>query len=167
MFNPIDTIKKYRSRLGKPIRPIVEVQKSGSIINIVTTTVETENMVQDTYQNAAWEVHPSATTSAIYVDGVYKGNGYFAGEEGHILDIRKDVELFNEVFDDKGNVVIENGKPKVVQVLSLAYKGLNSKLLDASLIERGSALKMSWTQTLIYCLLVGLMAFMAGMSYAN
>ena len=67
------------------------------------------------------------------------------------LSIRKDVEL----LDKDGNVI------------TASYKGIIGKLLDASLYERGSALKPSMMQTLIYCALVGLVAFMAGMSYGH
>ena len=59
-----------------------------------------------------------------------------------------------------------DGKP-LLQKITFAAKGILGKLLDASLYERGSALKPSMMQTLIYCLLVGLVAFMLGMSYGR
>ena len=151
MYNPLDTVRRFLLRIGKPIRPIIELQKGGSIVNIITTTVQTENLISDTYHAEGWEVQPDSKASAIYVDGLFKGMGFFAGEEGVILSIRKDVEL----LDKDGNVI------------TASYKGIIGKLLDASLYERGSALKPSMMQTLIYCALVGLVAFMAGMSYGH
>jgi hypothetical protein len=148
MKNPMDTLRRYKSRLGKPIRPIIELQKGGKVVNILTTPIQTENMINDTYHTDAWEVHSYDEASSIYVDGVFKGMGFFAGEEGTILKCKKDVR------DETG------------QTMVFAYKGIFGELLDASLIERGSALKPSMTQTLIYCLLVGGVMFMAGMSYA-
>ena len=203
MYNPFDTLRRFQSRLGKPIRPIVEFQKNGSVISIITNTIQTENMIQDPYRNEAWELHPEDRASAIYVDGVFKGMGFVAGEEGQILkpdlscidekeqieesdllweevgsilQVKKDIELYNEVLDAEGNPILVDvldpkGNPtgrkvtKRVQVLTASYKGLMSKLLDASIMERGSALKPSMMQTLIYCALVGFAAFMAGMSY--
>ena len=151
MYNPLDTVRRFLLRIGKPIRPIIEIQKGGSIVNVITTTIQTENLISDTYHAEGWEVQPDSKASAIYVDGLFRGMGFFAGEEGVILSIRKDVEL----LDKDGNVI------------TASYKGIIGKLLDASLYERGSALKPSMMQTLIYCALVGLVAFMAGMSYGH
>jgi hypothetical protein len=151
MFNLFDTIRKYRSRLGKPIRPIVELQKNARIVNILTTPVQDGNIINDTYRSEGWEVSPDSVASAIYIDGVFKGMGFFAGEEGVILTVRKEVII----LDEKANVI------------TASYKGIIGRLLDANLIERGSALKPSLTQTLIYCLLVGGFCFMAGMSYGR
>jgi len=194
MYNPLETIRKFQSRLGKPIRPIIELQKNGSVVNIVTNTIQCENMISDTYRVEAWELHPETKASAIYIDGVFKGMGFFAGEEGHILstkieDIRedeqegidqedllgmevgttmkvqKDVELYNIVKDKEGNPVLnDKGEWTAVRILTAAYKGINGKLLDASILERGSALKPSFMQTAIYCVLVGLTCFMMGMT---
>ena len=149
MYNPLDTIRRFASRIGKPIRPIIELQKDASIVNIITSSVQTENMINDVYHTEAWEVTPDSRASAIYIDGVFKGMGFFVGEEGVVLSIKKDVVIEDE---DKHNI-------------TAAYKGLLGRLLDASLLERGSALKPSMMQTLIYCALVGLFMFMAGMSY--
>lgn len=150
MFNPLNILRKFKSRLGKPIRPLIELQKNASIVNVITTAVQDGNLINDTYKSEAWEVQPGTTSSAIYIDGVFKGMGFFAGEEGQILNIKKDVVL----LDEKGDNV------------TASYKGIFGKLLDAALYERGSALKPSMTQTLVYCVLVGLMMFMAGMMYA-
>lgn len=148
MLNPLLTLKKIKSRMGKPIRPIVELQKDCSVVNVITTTVQTEGMINDTYQSNAWEVPANAKTTAVYVDGIFKGVGYFAGEEGVILDAMKDVR------DEHGSTV------------RFSFKGEFGKLLDAALIERGSALKPSMMQTLVYCALFGGFCFMAGMSYS-
>ena len=137
------------SRVGKPIRPLIELQKNGSIVNVITTAVQDGNLITDKYKSEAWELHPESTASAIYIDGLFRGMGFFAGEEGQILNIKKDVVL----LDDKGNNV------------TASYKGIFGKLLDAALYERGSALKPSMMQTLVYCGLVGLMGFMAGVMY--
>lgn len=162
IYNPLNTLRKLQSRIGKPIRPIIELQKEGMIINILTKTVQTENMISDPLKSEAWLLPPETPASAIYVDGIFKGMGFFAGEEGVVLKIKKDISLQEEVDskDAFGNPI------KLVQdTIRASYKGLFGKLLDASLIERGSALKPSMMQTLIYCLLVGLVAFMMGMSY--
>lgn len=139
------------SRIGKPIRPLIELQKNGSIVNVITTAVQDGNLISDAYKAEAWEVHPESIASAIYIDGIFKGMGFFAGEEGQILTIKKDVVL----LDDKGHNI------------TASYKGIFGKLLDAALYERGSALKPSMMQTIIYCILTGLMMFMAGMSYGG
>ena len=149
MYNPLNTIRRFMSRIGKPIRPLIELQKNGSIVNVITTAVQDGNLISDTYKAEAWEVHPESTASAIYIDGVFRGMGFFAGEEGQILNIKKDVVL----LDDKGNNV------------TATYKGIFGKILDAALYERGSALKPSMMQTMIYCLLTGIAMFMAGMMY--
>lgn len=168
MFNPIDTIRRWRSRLGKPIRPIIELQKDGSIVNIITNTIQTENMIMDTYHTEAWEVHPDDRTSAMYIDGVYKGMCYFACEEGQILKVKKDVELYEPVLDENEKPVYnEDGTPKVRQVALAAWKGVFGLLLDASILEKGSALKMPFTQTLIYVVLCSMTAFFMGMSYGH
>lgn len=162
MFNPLNTLRKFQSRIGKPIRPIIELQKEGMIVNILTKTIQTENMISDALKSEAWLLPPETPASAIYVDGIFKGMGFFAGEEGVVLKIQKDVLLQEEVDtqDASGNTV-----KKIQDTIRASYKGLFGKLLDASLIERGSALKPSMMQTLIYCLLVGLVAFMMGMSW--
>lgn len=151
MYNPLDTIRKFQSRLGKPIRPIIELQKDARIINILTTPVQEGNLINDTYRSEGWEVPSDSTASAVYIDGVFKGMGFFAGEEGVILKIKKEV-------------TIENPEGKII---TASYKGIIGRLLDANLIERGSALKPSMMQTLIYCFLIGGFCFMAGMSYGR
>jgi hypothetical protein len=151
LFNPLNTIRRFLYRIGKPVRPIIELQKDGSIVNIITNTVQDGNIISDTHKVEAWEVYPDNLASAIYIDGLFKGMGFFAGEEGQILKIKKDVVL----MDYKGETV------------TAAYKGIFGKLLDASLYERGSALKPSMTQTIIYCILVAISMFMAGMSYGG
>lgn len=166
MFNPLETMRKIKSRLGKPIRPIIEVQKGGSIVNIVTKSVQSDpNIIHDSLQGEAWQLHPDDKASAIYIDGLFKGMGYFAGEEGHILKVKKEVTLLNEVYDSEGNPVIDpvTKLTKTYTVINMAFKGINSKLLDGAIIERGSALKPSMSQTIIYCVLVGLVCFMLGM----
>ena len=167
MYNPLEEFRKFKSRMGKPVRPIVEVQKNGSIVNVITNTVQTDNVIMDTYHTEAWEVHPEDKAIAIYIDGVFKGMGFFAGEEGQIITPKKDVELYEEVFDAEGCPVLKDGKPVVRRVFTLSWKGIFGKALDASIIERGSALKVAFGQTLIYCALVLLVGFMAGMSYGH
>lgn len=161
MFNPIDTLRRFRSRIGKPIRPIIEIQKDGSIVNVITTTVQTQNLINDTHRVEAWEVRPKDKASAIYIDGVFKGMGFFVGEEGVILQVKKDVDIRSPVLDKDGKPV-----PGEFKQITFAAKGILGQLLDASLYERGSALKPSMMTTLIYCFLVGGFCFMAGMSYA-
>jgi hypothetical protein len=150
-MNPIDTFRKFRSRLGKPVRPIIELQKNGSIVNVNTTVIQTENLLSDPYGGEAWELPVESVASAIYVDGVFKGMGFFVGEEGVVLDIRKDVEISSE-----------DGK-----IITASYKGLIGKLLDASLIERGSALKPSMTQVLFYAAMAFVFGAMIGASYGK
>lgn len=167
MYNPLDTLRRFRSRIGKPIRPIIEIQKGGSIVNVITTTIQTENLISDTYHAEGWEIQPDSKASAIYVDGLFKGMGFFAGEEGVVIQVKKEVELYSHVTDaNKQPLYDKDGKPVYVSITA-SYKGIIGKLLDASLYERGSALKPSMMQTLIYCALVGLVAFMAGMSYGH
>lgn len=187
MINPIHTLKSFKSRLGKPVRPLIELQKDGSIVNVLTSTVQTENLINDAYHSEAWEVPPEARASAIYIDGVFKGMGFFAGEEGCILQVSKDVELYGPVLDKDGKpiektvkIIDEEGNPvldadgketfehkPLLQRITFAAKGIIGRLLDASLYERGSALKPSLTTTLIYCALVGAFCFMAGMNYGK
>ena len=152
------------SRVGKPIRPLIELQKNGSIVNILTTTVQDGNVITDKYKSEAWEVQPKSISSAIYIDGIFKGMGFFAGEEGVILDIKKDVKMYahaTEVFGGKMEVIGVKYEGEV----TAAYKGIFGKLLDAALIERGSALKPTMMQTLIYSFFGLLIGFMAGMMY--
>lgn len=167
MYNPLDTLRRFRSRIGKPIRPIIEIQKGGSIVNVITTTIQTENLISDTYHAEGWEIQSDSKASAIYVDGLFKGMGFFAGEEGVVIPVKKEVELYSHVTDaNKQPLYDKDGKP-IYAIITASYKGIIGKLLDASLYERGSALKPSMMQTLIYCALVGLVAFMAGMSYGH
>ena len=103
MYNPLDTVRRFRSRIGKPIRPIIELQKGGSIVNVITTTVQTENMINDAMKAEAWEIPPGSVASAVYVDGLFKGMGFFAGEEGVVIPIKKEVELYTYKTDPAGN----------------------------------------------------------------
>lgn len=151
MYNPLDTIRRFKSRIGKPIRPIIELQKDGSIVNVITTAIQEGNIINDTYKAEAWEIPVDSRSVAVYIDGVFKGMGFFAGEEGVVLKLSKDV-----------NIVDKDGKS-----ITAAYKGILGKLLDAGLYERGSALKPSMMQTLIYCAMTAALCFMAGMSYGN
>ena len=164
---------------------------------MITSSVQTENLINDTYHTEAWEVPPDSIASAIYVDGVFKGMGFFAGEEGRVLDVsfddlredvkegidpedllgqevgtvaqvEKNVELYGPVIDEVTNKPRKNDKGDyILQRITFAAKGILGRLLDASLYERGSALKPSMMQTLIYCFLVGAFAFMAGVSYGH
>lgn len=166
MFNPIEEYQKFRNRIGKPIRPIVELQKNGSIVNIVTNTIQDGNIIQNTYQSEVYELHPDDKASAIYIDGIFKGMGFFAGDEGQILRIQKDVDLFEEVHDKDGNIEYDDeGKPKLRQVVIASYKGIFGKLVDANLIERGSALKMSLGGVIVYCLLVFVIGWFLGSTW--
>lgn len=181
MYNPLDTIRRFQSRIGKPIRPTIELQKGATIVSINTRTVQDGNMLSDPMRGEAWEVRPEAKASAIYIDGLFKGMGFFVGEEGAVLQVEKDVELYGPVIGKDGKPIEKEVKIKVVgddgteteqivmkpvlQKITFAAKGILGKLLDAGLYERGSALKPSMMQTMIYCALVALVAFMAGMSY--
>ena len=151
MYNPLDTVRRFRSRMGKPIRPIIELQKDGSIVNVITTAIQEGNVINDTYKAEAWEIPVGSRSVAVYIDGIFKGMGFFAGEEGVILKLSKDV-----------NIVDKDGKS-----ITAAYKGILGKLLDAGLYERGSALKPSMMQTIIYCAMTAALCFMAGMSYGH
>ena len=165
MYNPLNTIRRFLSRIGKPIRPIIELQKNGSIVNVITTAVQDGNLITDTYKAEGWEVQPKSVASAIYIDGIFKGMGFFAGEEGVVLPIKKEVELYTYKTDaNKQPLFDKDGKPFLIEVTA-AYKGIIGKLFDAALYERGSALKPSMMQTLIYCLLTGIAMFMVGMMY--
>ena len=163
MQNPLDTIRQWQSRLGKPIRPIIEIKKNASMCSIITTTIETENMIQDQYRNTAWELHPDDQAVSLYVDGIFKGVGYFAGEEGQILKMEKKVSLFREDLDEEGNRISD----KCIPVLLASYSGLHSKLLDASLLERASALKPPMMEKLIFCGVGILIGVLVGMSYGH
>ena len=153
------------SRVGKPIRPLIELQKNGSIVNILTTTVQDGNVITDKYKSEAWEVQPKSIASAIYIDGIFQGMGFFAGEEGVIIPIKKEVELYTYKSDINKEPMVDKDGNLILIEITAAYKGIIGKLLDAALIERGSALKPSMMQTLVYCGLVGLMGFMAGVMY--
>jgi hypothetical protein len=167
MYNPLDTVRRFLTRIGKPIRPIIELQKGGSIVNIITTTVQTENLISDTYHAEGWEVQPDSKSSAIYVDGIFKGMGFFAGEEGVVIPVTKEVELYTYLSDkDRVPVLDKNGAMILIRMYG-SYKGIIGKLLDASLYERGSALKPSMMQTLIYAGMALALGFMAGMSYGH
>jgi hypothetical protein len=163
MQNPLDTIRQWQSRLGKPIRPIIEIQKNASVCSIVTTAIQTENMVQDQYRNTAWELHPDDQAVSLYIDGIFKGVGYYAGEEGQILKMQKQVSLFREDLDEEGNRI----SSKWIPVMLASYSGLHSKLLDASLLERASALKPSMMEKLVFAGIGVLIGIMVGMSYAK
>ena len=153
------------SRVGKPIRPLIELQKNGSIVNILTTTVQDGNVITDKYKSEAWEVQPKSIASAIYIDGIFKGMGFFAGEEGVIIPVKKEVELYTYKSDINKEPIVDKDGNLILIEITAAYKGIIGKLLDAALIERGSALKPSMMQTIIYCFLTGIAMFMAGMMY--
>ena len=153
------------SRVGKPIRPLIELQKNGSIVNILTTTVQDGNLISDTYKTEGWEVHPSSTASAIYIDGIFKGMGFFAGEEGVTIPIKKEVELYTYKTDENKQPVMDKDGNLIAIQITAAYKGIIGRLLDAALIERGSALKPSMMQMIVYILLAGIACFFAGMTY--
>lgn len=165
MYNPLDTIRKFQSRLGKPIRPVIEFQK-GKIISITTNTTQDGNMISDTFRADAWELHPGDEAHAIYIDGLFKGMGYVAGEEGAILQVRKVVDSEEVVRNADGTIVHnEDGTEKKKKVLTISYKGIFGRWLDAALIERGSALKPNMTQTLVYCGFTAISFFLMGMVY--
>jgi hypothetical protein len=167
MYNPLDTVRRFLTRIGKPIRPIIELQKGGSIVNVITTTVQTENLISDTFHAEGWEIQPDSKASAIYIDGLFKGMGFFAGEEGVVIPVKKEVELYTYATDaNKQPLYKSDGTPILVSITA-SYKGIIGKLLDASLYERGSALKPSMMQTLIYAGMALLLGFMAGMSYGH
>jgi hypothetical protein len=165
LYNPLDTVRRFQSRIGKPIRPIVEIQKDCSIVNVITTTVQTGNLINDPYRVEAWELPPESKAFALYIDGIFKGMSYFAGEEGRILDTRKEVSLEGPVMDGANYAKDEKGNIKM-QKITFAAKGILGALFDAELYKLGSALKPSMMQTMIYCALFGGFMFMAGMSYA-
>ena len=162
MFNPFEYMQKMRSRLTKPIRPVIELQKDCSLVNIVTNSIQDGCVVRDLTHDETWLLDPQAHVVAIYLDGVFKGMGHFASEEGVIVDLKKEIELQREI-----TVTSQDGttETRTVPGYRLIYKGLFSKLLDAKIIEIGSALKLSWGQTMIYLVLIGALAFMMGMSY--
>jgi len=161
--NPLDTIRKFQSRLGKPIRPIIEIQKEGSITSILTNTIQTENMIQDQYRNEAWQLDSNCKCTALYIDGVFKGIGYYAHEKGTTIDIKVNVEAYSEEIEE-----LLEGEKRIIYkgTLHANYKGLLSKLLDASLLERASALKPSLMEKLIFCGIGILIGVLMGMSYA-
>ena len=88
-MNPIESIQKFRSRMGKPIRPVIELQKDCSLVNIITTSVQDGNVVRDFAHDETWTVDPSQKSIAVYIEGVFKGLGHFASEEGVVVDIEK------------------------------------------------------------------------------
>lgn len=159
MINPLDTIQKFRSRLGKPIRPVVEIQSDASVVNIVTNSIQDGNVIRDFAHDETWLKPTEAKTTAIYIDGVFKGMGYYASEEGIICNLQKDVTLEREV-----DVVEENGeiKKEIISTYNLVYKGVFSKLIDAKLLEMGSALKSSMTDKLIFAAIGLLFGFILG-----
>lgn len=150
--------------MGKPIRPVIELQKDCSLVNIITTSVQDGNVVRDFAHDETWAVDPSQKSIAVYIDGVFKGLGHFASEEGVVVDIEKSITLEREVekTDKEGNIT-----KTTISGYRLIYKGIFSKLIDGAIVERGSALKPNMTQTIIYCVLVGLTGFMMGMAYAK
>ena len=179
MSNPFETLQKFKSRLGKPVRPIIELQKDCSLVNIITNPVQEGNAIRDYAHDETWLCDPNTKTTAVYIDGVFKGLGHFATEEGYCINAEKVVEPLREIPNDKikenceivpASELPEGVKPTpghtIVKGLKLSYKGIFSRLLDGGIIERGSQLKPAMTQTLVYCALVGLTMFMMGMSYA-
>ena len=146
MINPFESIQKFRSRLGKPIRPIVEIQSDASVVNIVTNSIQDGNVIRDFAHDETWVKPTDAKTTAIYIDGVFKGMGYYASEEGVICNVKKEVTLQRE--DSEGNIS---------SVFNFTYKGIFSKMIDAKLLEMGSALKSTMTDKLIFGI-IGLLA---------
>ena len=159
MINPIDTIQKFKSRLGKPIRPIVEMQSDASVVNIVTNAIQEGNVIRDFAHDETWVKPTEAKTTAVYIDGVFKGMGYYASEEGVICNAKKDVQLQREVeiIDDEGNT-----QKKIVDTYNFSYKGVFSKLIDAKLLEMGSALKSTMIDRLIFAVMGALCGFILG-----
>ena len=153
--------------MGKPIRPIVEIQKDGTVINVITTTIQTGNLINDTSRVEAWEIPPNARSSAVYIDGIFKGMGFCVGEEGTVLEIKKEVELTGPVMTPDGKYLLDAHGQPVLRKITFAAKGILGALFDAELYKLGSALKPSMMQTMIYCLLVGGFMFMAGMNYGH
>ena len=151
MQNPLDRVKRFTAKLGKPIRPIAEIQKRGTILNVITTTIENGNVIQDTAGMQIWEKPADARSIAIYVDGVFKGIGFFAEETG----ILPNVEVIIDAEDPKKNKILAS------------YKGIGGQLLDAAIIERGSALKASFADKLVFAGIGLLLGILAGMSYAK
>ena len=109
------------------------------------------NIISDTYRAEGWEVLPTQKAHAIYIDGIFKGMGFFADEVGCILNVSKEVD----VQDMKGNK------------LTAAFKGIIGKLLDAQLIERGSALKASFSDKIIWFVIGCLVTAVFMMSYGR
>jgi hypothetical protein len=159
MQNPLDYIRRIQSRLGKPLRPVIELQSGASIVSITTTSVQDGNIISDVYKQEGWEVPPKAKSRPLWIDGIYKGQCFFVTEEGAILDVLKEVEAETPEWIDSFGVIHKSKK------IIVSFKGTIGSLLDAELLKRGSALKPSMMQTMIYCFLVGGFAFMAGMSY--
>ena len=166
MINPLNTIRKIRSRIGKPIRTIIEVQNDCSVVEITTDSIRDGNLIRDISHDKTWALPVGSKTVAIYIDGIFKGMGHFATEEGVVVNVENEVKLQKEVktTDNAGKPIIEN-KPLGFR---LTFTGIFSKLIDAAIIEKGSALKQTWTTSMILIFLFGCMtAFMMGMSYAS
>lgn len=161
MFNPLNTIRKFQSRIGKPIRPIVEVRNGGAVISIVTNSIEDGNVIRNTYQDQTWGKNPDITASAIYIDGLFKGMGYCSGEEGVLLKIEKHVELFKQDIDASGKLLSD----KLIPVLPITYTGLFSKAIDGALIEKGSALKSSIGDKILWFIIGCLITAVVMMSW--
>lgn len=139
MINPFESIQKFRSRLGKPIRPVVEIQSDASVVNIITNSIQDGNVIRDFAHDETWVKPTDAKTTAVYIDGVFKGMGYYASEEGVICNVNKEITLQRE--DTEGNIS---------NVFNFSYKGIFSKMIDAKLLEMGSALKSTMTDKLIF-----------------
>jgi hypothetical protein len=163
MFNPLNILRKFQSRIGKPIRPIIEFRDGGAVINIVTNTIEDGNVIKNSYQEQVWGKNPSIQASAVYVDGLYKGMGYCAGEEGVLLKIEKLVKLFKQDIDETGKKISDN----LVPVLPITYTGLFSKAIDGAIIEKGSALKSSIGDKILWFIIGCLVSAVVVMSWSG
>lgn len=161
MFNPIETVQKIKSRLGKPVRPVIELQKNASILNIITNSIQDGNVLRDTYHDETWAIDPESRSVAVYIDGVFKGIGHWACELGVTTNLTMDIKPQKEIEITKDGETTTTKVPAFVMV----FKGIFSKLIDGAIIEKGSALKPSMMQTIIYCIVALAFGFMAGMSY--
>lgn len=162
MYNPIAHLKQIRARFGMPLRPIVEFEKDGTIVNVITTSVQDNDFVNDAYHEQRWALTSESKPIALYLNGVYTGMGYVASDEGVVCSITKDIQIDAEKEITKPDGTTER---ITVPAYRLTFKGIISKLIDGEIIRRGSSLSVSMTQTLVYCALALMIGLMAGMSW--